>query len=100
MARHSAARRIVMGAFPDVQILDVTGPLEVFGCASRLLAARPGGADPAYEVEVVARRLSPTLPRHAAPMLREGSPMRIAIPPEMVEVVRAFGAAAHAAGPA
>jgi transcriptional regulator GlxA family with amidase domain len=31
------APRIVIVAFPDVQILDVTGPLEVFSCASRLI---------------------------------------------------------------
>ncbi|MCC6766792.1 MAG: GlxA family transcriptional regulator [Deltaproteobacteria bacterium] len=56
MSRYPATRRIVMVAFPDVQILDVTGPLEVFGCASRLLAECGGGGAPAYEVEVVARR--------------------------------------------
>ncbi len=49
-------RRIVMAAFPDVQILDVTGPLEVFSTASRLLqrAGRAGAA--AYSTELVARR--------------------------------------------
>ena len=31
------ARRIVMLAFPDAQIIDITGPLEVFGRAARLL---------------------------------------------------------------
>jgi hypothetical protein len=30
-------RRIVIAAFPDVQVLDVTGPLEVFGRTARLL---------------------------------------------------------------
>lgn len=45
-----------MVVFPDVQILDVMGPLEVFGCASRLLAARANGPVDAYRVEVVATR--------------------------------------------
>ncbi|MDT7548153.1 MAG: hypothetical protein QOE84_547, partial [Actinomycetota bacterium] len=38
--------RIVLIAFPDVQILDVTGPLEVFSCATRFV---PGAA---YELQV------------------------------------------------
>lgn len=45
-----------MVVFPDVQILDVMGPLEVFGSASRLLAARANGSIEAYRVEVVATR--------------------------------------------
>jgi transcriptional regulator GlxA family with amidase domain len=45
-----------MVAFPDVQILDVTGPLEVFGCASRMLAERENRPAPAYGVEIVATR--------------------------------------------
>lgn len=45
-----------MVVFPDVQILDVMGPLEVFGSASRLLAARANGPIEAYRVEVVATR--------------------------------------------
>ncbi|MBV8957134.1 MAG: GlxA family transcriptional regulator [Actinobacteria bacterium] len=43
-------RRVVAVAFPDVQILDVTGPLEVFSMATRLLD-RPGHG---YRVELVA----------------------------------------------
>ncbi|MEM7413014.1 MAG: helix-turn-helix domain-containing protein [Myxococcota bacterium] len=47
-----------MLAFPDVQILDVTGPLEVFAMASRLLA-QAGHRDPGYALEVVAREAGP-----------------------------------------
>jgi transcriptional regulator GlxA family with amidase domain len=50
------ARRIVMVAFPDVQILDVTGPLEVFGCAARLLRERHDETRSAYVVEIAASR--------------------------------------------
>jgi transcriptional regulator GlxA family with amidase domain len=51
-----AARSVAMVAFPDVQILDVTGPLEVFGSASRLLAQRSGRPAPAYRPTIVASR--------------------------------------------
>jgi transcriptional regulator GlxA family with amidase domain len=47
-----------MLAFPDAQILDVTGPLEVFSIASRLLAEQ-GRPDPGYAVEVVAAERGP-----------------------------------------
>jgi transcriptional regulator GlxA family with amidase domain len=56
MSRVSATRHVAMVGFPDVQILDVTGPLEVFGCATRLLAARRNVPDRAYTVEIVASR--------------------------------------------
>jgi transcriptional regulator GlxA family with amidase domain len=56
MSRVPATRRVVMVAFPEVQILDVTGPLEVFGCAARLLAERVNAPGPAYRVEIVASR--------------------------------------------
>jgi len=50
------ARRIVLAAFPDAQVLDVTGPLEVFSTASRLRARAGFPGSPAYEIELVARR--------------------------------------------
>ena len=49
-----------MLAYPDAQLLDVTGPLEVFAIATRLLAER-GRADPGYSVEVVASRIAQLL---------------------------------------
>lgn len=52
----SMTRRIVLVAFPDVQILDVTGPLEVFSTASRELRWRRSGPSPAYLGEVCAPR--------------------------------------------
>ncbi|HYP48858.1 MAG TPA: DJ-1/PfpI family protein, partial [Thermoleophilaceae bacterium] len=45
-------RRVVIVAFPGVQLLDVVGPAEVFGAATRL-------APPGYEVEVVAQSAVP-----------------------------------------
>ena len=40
-------RRVVVVAFPDMQVLDVTGPFEVMAMANRL------GAAPTYDIEVV-----------------------------------------------
>jgi len=48
-------RRIWIAAFPDVQVLDVTGPLEVFSMANRLGDART----PGYAVSVVAATSGP-----------------------------------------
>src|SRR5215831_9786018 len=47
---------VVMVAYPDVQILDVTGPLEVFSRASRWMQDHGIRRDLAYRVEVVALR--------------------------------------------
>src|SRR5579863_2436018 len=49
-------RRIVMLAFPDAQIIDITGPLEVFGRAARMLTDERGWRVPAYTVEIAATR--------------------------------------------
>ena len=56
MPRVPATRHVAVVAFPEVQILDVTGPLEVFGCAARLLAERSNAGAPAYRVEILASR--------------------------------------------
>ncbi|MDJ0343086.1 DJ-1/PfpI family protein [Streptomyces sp. H10-C2] len=44
------SRRVVIAAFPGTELLDVTGPAEVFSVASRLIAAD----DPGYRVEIAA----------------------------------------------
>ncbi len=48
MPRPSPARQVAIVVYPDVQSLDVTGPLEVFAEANAL------GADPPYATTVVA----------------------------------------------
>src|SRR5208337_4726344 len=50
------SRRIVMVAFPDAQIIDITGPLEVFGLAARSLTEERGWRIPAYTVEIAATK--------------------------------------------
>jgi transcriptional regulator GlxA family with amidase domain len=53
------ARRVVMVAFPDAQIIDITGPLEVFGRAARWLTEEHGRRTPAYTVEIAASKSGP-----------------------------------------
>ena len=45
-----------MLAFPDAQIIDITGPLEVFGRAARWMTDEHGWRIPAYTVEIVATK--------------------------------------------
>jgi transcriptional regulator GlxA family with amidase domain len=52
-------RHIVVVAFPDVQVLDVTGPLEVFGRTARWLVEAGCRTDLAYSVEIVAAAAGP-----------------------------------------
>lgn len=51
--------RVTMLAYPDAQVLDVTGPLEVFSRTSRWLADTWGWASPAYEIELVGLTAGP-----------------------------------------
>lgn len=57
-AMSSRDRRVVLVAFPNIQSLDLAGPLEVFDGAQRVLrATRPN--EPGYRVEVVAESTAP-----------------------------------------
>ncbi|MEX2149574.1 MAG: DJ-1/PfpI family protein [Steroidobacteraceae bacterium] len=51
--------RIVMLGFPQAQVLDITGPLEVFARTARWLAEHRGERKPVYETELVAARAGP-----------------------------------------
>lgn len=46
------SHKVVMIGYPDAQILDITGPLEVFSRASRWLVDNKLRSTPAYEIEV------------------------------------------------
>ncbi|GGW14121.1 AraC family transcriptional regulator [Streptomyces libani subsp. rufus] len=48
-------RTVVIAAFPGVELLEVTGPAEVFSVVSRLVA----GNAPAYRVEIAAAQAGP-----------------------------------------
>jgi transcriptional regulator GlxA family with amidase domain len=54
-----STRRIAMLGFDGIQILDVTGPLEVFSLASRLLFDAGHAAVPPYEVLLIAEQAGP-----------------------------------------
>lgn len=51
--------RVVMLAYPEAQILDVTGPLEVFSRTARWLNDEGVTSQPAYDVEIVAPEAGP-----------------------------------------
>ncbi|HWX87143.1 MAG TPA: DJ-1/PfpI family protein [Solirubrobacteraceae bacterium] len=53
-------RQIAILVFPEVQSLDVTGPLEVFAGAHKLIEAT-GRADPGYDVRILSRDGGPLL---------------------------------------
>ena len=53
-AKRARTHRVVMLAYPDAQILDITGPLEVFARTARWLRDHHAQVIPAYEVELVA----------------------------------------------
>ena len=53
MAKSNAPLRVAMLAYPDIQILDVTGPLEVFSRTSRWLKETGRRPDDAYSVEII-----------------------------------------------
>jgi len=58
-APHAGTRRVAMLAYPGVQILDVTGPLEVFSRTSRWLKDHGVREDDAYSVEIVGVKRGP-----------------------------------------
>jgi len=53
-------RRVAALGFPEAQLLDIAGPLEVFSRASRLLS-REGRGPPAYVVELLAHKAGPVV---------------------------------------
>ena len=51
-------RRVIMLAFPGADLLDITGPLDIFSGANTLLPRTQSGL-PAYGVELVAHEIGP-----------------------------------------
>jgi transcriptional regulator GlxA family with amidase domain len=51
--------RVVMLGFPQAQVLDITGPLEVFARTARWLMDHRGARRPAYVTELVAAQAGP-----------------------------------------
>jgi len=72
MSRTSTPRRVAIVAYPEVQSLDVTGPLEVFAGARRLILST-ARSERSYEIEILSREGAPlrtssglTITPHAA----------------------------------
>ncbi|MFD7730848.1 GlxA family transcriptional regulator [Kitasatospora phosalacinea] len=98
----SEPRTVVIAAFPGVELLEVTGPAEVFSVASRLA----GPAAPGYRVEVAAPAAGPLVTAAgvrlvadralaevgpgvdtllvAGAMAQDGGRLRAVVPPELV----------------
>src|SRR4030095_4306491 len=55
----SKPHRVVMLGFAQAQVLDITGPLEVFSRTARWLTEHRGVRVPAYATELVAARAGP-----------------------------------------
>ncbi len=53
--------KVVCLAYQDVQVLDVIGPMEVFGRATRWLCDQGRSSAPAYELEIVAEQAGAVL---------------------------------------
>ena len=54
--KRARPHRVVMLGFPGAQVLDITGPLEVFARTARWLADHRGASPPAYVTELAAAR--------------------------------------------
>jgi transcriptional regulator GlxA family with amidase domain len=59
MRTRKAPRHIVMLAYDDAQVLDISGPLEVFSRTSRWLIDEGLASEPAYELTLAAKRNGP-----------------------------------------
>lgn len=57
--RHEAARTVAMVVYEDAQVLDVTGPLEVFARTGRWLVEHGRAAEPAYRTLLLAKEPGP-----------------------------------------
>lgn len=89
--RNPPRHTIEIVAFPDVQLLDVTGPLQVFASANEM--RRVSGLPPHYEIRVVAR-YSPVVSSSGLALLAHGLSSQ-ARPVDTL--IAAGGAGVHAA---
>src|ERR1700685_2625678 len=94
ISQRSRTRRIVMLAFPDAQIIDITGPLEVFGRAARLLSDERGWRIPAYTVEIVATKAGPFATSSGIRLIADRAIANVRGPIDTLLVARGRGTAA------
>jgi transcriptional regulator GlxA family with amidase domain len=58
-AREAKARHVAIIAYPGIEILDVTGPMEVFAFANTALQIADVSLEPAYSLEILAEKPGP-----------------------------------------
>jgi len=92
MGNTRTPRQIAILAYPGVQSLDVTGPLEVFAGAQPLIEGRARGERP-YEVRIVARRRAPLLTSSGLAITPHSS---IQDAPARIDTLLVAGGAGHA----
>src|SRR5260370_13675923 len=90
-AQNLRTRRIVMVAFPDAQIIDITGPLEVFGRAARLLTDERGWRVPAYAVKIAATKAGPFATSSGIRLIADRSIAQVRGPIDTILVARGRG---------
>lgn len=83
-----------MVAFPDAQIIDITGPLEVFGRAARLLTEERSWRVPAYTVEIVATKAGPLATSSGIRLIADRSIAQVRGPIDTLMVAGGIGTAA------
>lgn len=66
-------RRVVMLGYPDAEILDIAGPLEVFSECTRWLRGKGISREPAYAIEVVGLRAGPFVTTSGVRLVAERS---------------------------
>ena len=94
--RAMGPRRIVMLGFPDAQILDITGPLEVFARASRWLIDEGRAKSPSYEVVLAAATKGPLAMSNGLKFLVETSIDEVTAPVDTLMVAGGLGVMAAA----
>lgn len=94
MSKPSKPRQIAILAFPDVQSLDVTGPLEVFAGAQTLIDAT-GRADRGYEVLILSSDGAPLRTSSGLMIVPHASFMDT--PPRLDTLIVAGGYGSHEA---
>jgi transcriptional regulator GlxA family with amidase domain len=94
MPKHQRPRQIAILVFPDVQSLDVTGPLEVFAGAQTLIEA-VGREDRGYEVSILSHDGAPLRTSSGLQVIPHGSFSKT--PRHLDTLIVAGGHGSHAA---
>lgn len=89
-------RIIAMICFEDAQILDITGPLEVFARTSRWLRDHRPGDEPAYQIELLSTAGGPVRMSNGLSMLTDRATVK---PVDTLMVAGGIGASAAADQP-